>query len=128
MRPYNEWSIFTMKLQYSFTRQFSFGGFAPEPPDPTRGKNPCIPPLGGVYIIPGCKVFMGYKYDWKQRPLNQEDNQAPQPQSPTWRLIHRCCICWTMFLLGPGKFLIFIFMLEDQLKLRKNSVSPWLLP
>jgi hypothetical protein len=22
---------------------------------------------------------MGYKHSWKQRPLNQEDNQAPQP-------------------------------------------------
>ena len=22
---------------------------------------------------------MGYKHDWKQGPMNQEDNQAPQP-------------------------------------------------
>jgi hypothetical protein len=33
-----------------------------------------------------------------------------------------------MILLRPGKFIIFTFMLEDQLKLSKNSISPWLLP
>jgi hypothetical protein len=31
-----------------------------------------------VNIIPGCKLFIGYKHGWKKRPLNQEYNQAPQ--------------------------------------------------
>ena len=80
---------------------FCFGGFTPEPPsgdtalepplgahfpldppaggigppDPAEGVPPlCTPPCGGVYILLGCKFFMGYKHDWKQRPLNQEDN------------------------------------------------------
>jgi hypothetical protein len=34
------------------------------PPDPIEGVTPlCTPPHGGVYILPGCKVFMGYKHD-----------------------------------------------------------------
>jgi hypothetical protein len=33
------------------------------PPDPTEGVTPLYtPPRGGVYILPGCKVFMGYKH------------------------------------------------------------------
>jgi hypothetical protein len=89
-----------MKLQYTFTRQFFLSGdAAPEPPprarlppdppargiappDPAEGVTPLYTPLRGrVYILLGCKVFMGYKHDSKQRPLNQEDNQAPQPTS-----------------------------------------------
>ena len=85
---------------------FCFGGFAPEPPsgdaalelplgarlppdppaggiaplDPTEEVPPlCTPLHGRVYILLGCKYFMGYKHGWKQGPLNQEDNHAPQP-------------------------------------------------
>ena len=76
---------------------FCFGGFTPEPPlgarlppdPPAGGIGPldlavgapslCTPPRGRVYILLGCKYFMGYKHGWKQGPLNQEDNQAPQP-------------------------------------------------
>jgi hypothetical protein len=46
------------------------------------------PSLGGVYSLPGCTLFMGYKYDWQKRALNQEDNQDPQPTAyamSTWR-------------------------------------------
>ena len=54
------------------------GGIAP--PDPAEGVPPlCTPPRGRVYILLGCKYFMGYKHGWNQGPLNQEDNQAPQP-------------------------------------------------
>jgi hypothetical protein len=48
--------------------------------DLAEGVTPLYTPLhGGVYILPGFKVFMGYKHGQKQRPLNHEDNQAPQP-------------------------------------------------
>jgi hypothetical protein len=51
-----------------------------DPSDPTEGVPPlCTHARGRVYIILGCKYFMGYKHGLKQRPLNQEDNQAPQP-------------------------------------------------
>ena len=51
-----------------------------DPPDPAEGVPPLYtPPRGRVYILLGCKYFMGYKHGWKQGPLNQEDNQAPQP-------------------------------------------------
>ena len=99
--PYLLWN-YNIHLQGNF----SFGGFAPEPPsgnvvprtpsggplspaplaegisplDPAGGVNPpYTPPRGWVYILLGCKVFMEYKHNWKQRLMNQEDNQAPQP-------------------------------------------------
>jgi hypothetical protein len=74
--------------------------------------------------------------DWdpnmdETRPLNQEDNQAPQPTISHLEIDHNnstttaptrlCSKFWT------GKFLIFTIMLEGQLKLRRNSISPWLL-
>ena len=71
-----------MKLQYTFIRQFLLRGTlgARLPPDPAEGVPPlCTPPHGRVYILLGCKYFMGYKHGWKQGPLHQEDNQAPQP-------------------------------------------------
>ena len=52
-------------------------------------------------------------------------------QSPTWRLISTTPMLLYMMDSKPSwidKFLIFIFILEDQLKLSKNSVSTWLLP
>ena len=50
------------------------------PPDPTEGVPPlCTPSRGRVYILLWCKYFMGYKHSWKQGPLYQEYNQAPQP-------------------------------------------------
>jgi hypothetical protein len=54
------------------------GGIAPL--DLAEGVPPlCTPPHGRVYILLGCKYFMGYKHGSKQGPLNQEDTQAPQP-------------------------------------------------
>ena len=85
---------------------FFFGGFTPEPPlgdaapkpllgarlppdptvggmvppYPTEGVPPLFtPPRRRVYILLGCKYFMGYKHGRKQGPLHQGDNQAPQP-------------------------------------------------
>jgi hypothetical protein len=85
-----------------------------------------------------CTYFWGVNTSWgintaeSKRPLNQEDNQAPQPTishlETDLNNSIAVYICWTLNLLGPGKFLIFIFILEDQLKLSRNSVSPWLLP
>ena len=54
---------------------FSFGEFTHEPLlgalfplDPVEGVTPLYTPLhGGVYILPGCKVFMGYKHDKKKK-------------------------------------------------------------
>jgi len=86
-----------MKLHILLQGNFCFGGFIPEPPlgaclppdppaggigppDPAEGvPTLCTPPCRRVYILLGCKYFMGYKHGWKQGPLNQEDNQAPQP-------------------------------------------------
>jgi hypothetical protein len=54
-----------MKLQYTFTR---------------KSVTPlCTPLHGRVYILLGCKVFMGINRVENKEPLIQEDNQAPQP-------------------------------------------------
>jgi hypothetical protein len=66
---YNEITIYFYKAIFYF--------FAPEPPlgallppnplvggvDPAEGVPPlCTPPRGRVYILLGCKYFMGYKH------------------------------------------------------------------
>jgi hypothetical protein len=68
-----------MKLQYTFTRKFFLRGLH-FPPDPAEGVTPlCTPPCGRVYILLGCKSSWGINTAKNKRPLNQEDNQAPQP-------------------------------------------------
>jgi hypothetical protein len=63
-----------------------------------------------------------------KRPLNQEDNQAPQPTISHMEtdLNNSTTAVYTGLLtvLDLDKFLIFRLILEDKLKLRRNSVSP----
>jgi hypothetical protein len=67
-----------MKLQYTFTRQFFLRGLRPRTPQ--RGYPPSALPCVEEYTY-----FWGVNTSWginateSKRPLNQEDNQAPQP-------------------------------------------------
>jgi hypothetical protein len=73
-----------MKLQYTFTRQFFLRGLHPRTPScpmtPQRGYPPSALPH-----VEECTYFWGVNTSWginmveSKRPLNQEDNQAPQP-------------------------------------------------
>jgi hypothetical protein len=55
---YNEITI------YIYKAIFPSGASPLNPPDPTEGVNPlCSPLRGRVYIIMGCKYFMGYKHN-----------------------------------------------------------------
>ena len=65
--------------RYCTRLEFTRGTLPQTPIEGPLAPGPCTPPHGWVYILLGCKVFMGYKHGSKQRPLNQEDNQAPQP-------------------------------------------------
>ena len=81
---YNEITIY-------ITRNFSFGGFAPEPPLgarlppdlPAEGIAPPDPaegvPPSALPRVEECTYFWGISTAGSKRPLNQEDNQAPQP-------------------------------------------------
>jgi hypothetical protein len=52
---YNEITI------YIYKAIFPLGA---SPPNPIEGVTPlCTPPRGRVYILLGCKYFMGYKHD-----------------------------------------------------------------
>jgi hypothetical protein len=68
-----------MKLQYTFTRQFFLWGPAC-PQTPQRGYPPYALPH-----VEECTYFWGVNTSWgintagSKRPLNQEDNHAPQP-------------------------------------------------
>ena len=113
------------------------GGAAPKPSSGDRW--PPNPPAGGVipptpprrrrvYNPHGCEVHLGYNSWLKQRSLNLEGNQAPQPTISHLETDHNNSTAAVLAGLGPGKFLISSFILEGQLKLSRNSVSPWLLP
>jgi hypothetical protein len=116
-------------VQVQHIYNFSFGD--PLSPEPARGVTPAALPH-----VEECTLFQGVKSSWgintaeNKILLNQEDNQAPQPtishlqnDLKTPSLLY----FWTIILLGLGKFLIFTFILEYQLKLSRNLVSPWLL-
>ena len=68
-----------MTLQYTFTRQFLLWG-PTCPQTPQRGHPPSALPR-----MEECTYFWGVNTSWgintakSKRPLNQEDNQAPQP-------------------------------------------------
>jgi len=76
-----------MKLQYTFTRKFFLQGLCRQTPTrgllapgPRRGGTPlCTPLHGKVYILLGVKTSWGINMAKNKIPLNQEDNQAPQP-------------------------------------------------
>jgi hypothetical protein len=62
-----------MKLQYTFTRKFFLGGFAPEPPqgalfspDLAGGNPPCTPHMEE------CTFFQGVKSSWG---INMAENK-----------------------------------------------------
>jgi hypothetical protein len=67
-----------MKLQYTFIRQFFLRGLRPQTPQ--RGYPPSALPR-----VEECTYFWGVNTSWgintaeSKRPINQEDNQAPQP-------------------------------------------------
>jgi hypothetical protein len=78
-----------MKLQYTFTRKYFLRGPAFPRTPPTEGIAP-PDPAGGVTLLAvprmdECTFFWGEKSSWgintteKKRPLNEEDNQSPQP-------------------------------------------------
>jgi hypothetical protein len=93
-----------MKLQYTFTRQFFLQGLRPEsllgaclPPESLAGGIAPLDPTEGVppYALPHveeCTYFWGVNTSWgintveSKRPLNHEDNQAPQPTRTTLTL------------------------------------------
>ena len=100
------------------------GGSSPQ--TPREGRSP--PRRRRVYNPHGCEVHLGYKSWLKQRSLNLEGNQAPQPTISHLETDHNNSTAAVPAGLGPGKFLISSFILEGQLKLSRNSVSPWLLP
>jgi hypothetical protein len=68
----------------------------------------------------------------KTRPLNQKDNQDPQPEISHLETDYSNSIATTHVGLcsnfRPRNFFIFTIMFEGQLKLRSNSVYPQLLP
>jgi hypothetical protein len=86
-----------MKLQYTFTRQFFLRGLHPQTPaggplapkPPSRGDSPLGPaegvPPSALPHMEEYTYFWGVNTSWgintaeSKRPLNQEDNQAPQP-------------------------------------------------
>jgi hypothetical protein len=79
---YNEITIYIYKAIFPSGARFApgppAGGIAP--PNPAEGVTPlCTPPRGRVYILLGCKSSWGINTAENKRPLNQEDNQAPQP-------------------------------------------------
>jgi hypothetical protein len=70
---YNEITIYFYKEIFASGASPSNPCLPPDPPaggigplDPVEGVPPLYsPPHGRVYIILGCKYFMGYKHDWK---------------------------------------------------------------
>ena len=83
-----------MKLQYTFTRQFFLRGLHPQtpaggplaparriaPPNPTKGVPPsALPRMEEFTYFWGVNTSWGINTAESKRPLNQEDNQAPQP-------------------------------------------------
>jgi hypothetical protein len=82
---YNEITI------YIYKAIFPSGASLPNPPaggiaplDPVEG----VPPPSALPRVEECTYFWGVNTSWgintveSKRPLNQEDNQAPQPTPP----------------------------------------------
>ena len=105
------------------------GGYPPQTPQRRY-------PPSALPHMEECTYFWGENTSWginmteNKRPLNQEDNQAPQPtishletdlNNSTATIYDGL---WTFLDLENFSS----SSLEDQLKLIKNSVSPWLLP
>ena len=85
MRPYNEWTKFTMKLQYTFTRQFFLRGIRPRTLQ--RGYPPsALPHVEECTYIWGVNTSWGIDTAEREGPLHQEDNQAPQPTERSYSL------------------------------------------
>ena len=136
-----DWLEITILLQGNFTYVFGFGGATPETPvggllapePPSRGGSAPPNPRGGDRSSPhptawrGVQKLPGVYIQLKQRPLN---NHAPHTtishlendcsNSIAASFAGQWLLPWTWL------FLIFIVILEDQLKLSMFLASPWL--